>query len=217
MNGTAHPSQAVMPRANKPRAANAKPRPGEPPADPLLQLAKQTPCSSTSPGGSMLSPAACIARPWSCAAVGRRTAAIHARAAEWVHGQPPAALHACARSCGASRCREAADCAAASSVHHRELLDQLPKVAFFKQALALSLVDGVCHFQIAGSRWRRECTQFEIDAAEIWSNLWSMCTSRPTSIRRAEGEVRCRTGSTSRGRSPTSIPTTCAARIVSPS
>jgi hypothetical protein len=67
----------------------------------------------------------------------------------------------------------------------RELLDQLPKVAFFKQALALSLADGLA-FQDRGFQVTPQYT-FQIDARESLSDLWSEVHFKTRQhIRRAE-------------------------------
>lgn len=67
----------------------------------------------------------------------------------------------------------------------RELIDQLPKVAFLKQALTLSLSDGLL-FQHHGFQVTPQYT-FEIDARESLTDLWSEVHSKTRQhIRRAE-------------------------------
>jgi hypothetical protein len=186
MNGTAHPSQAVMPRANKPRAANAKPRPGEPPADPLLQLAESN---------TLL-----FHEPWWLNAV---TGGLYREASVMRGGQVAGRLpYMLARQNGFTVSRLPPFTHALGPVVHpgvgkpqtvllhrlsiiRELLDQLPKVAFFKQALALSLVDGLA-FQDRGFQVAPQYT-FEIDARGNLDNLWSDVHFKTRQhIRRAE-------------------------------
>ena len=67
----------------------------------------------------------------------------------------------------------------------RELLDQLPKVTYFKQALGLSLADGLA-FQHHGFEVAPQYT-FQIDGRESLSELWSDVHSKTRQhIRRAE-------------------------------
>jgi CheY-like chemotaxis protein len=67
----------------------------------------------------------------------------------------------------------------------RDLIDQLPEVAFFKQALALSLADGLA-FQDRGFQVTPQYT-FEIDCRENLDSIWkAMHFKTRQHIRRAE-------------------------------
>ena len=70
----------------------------------------------------------------------------------------------------------------------RELIDQLPAVAFFKQALTLSLADGLA-FQDRGFHVTPQYT-FEIDCSESLESIWKgMHFKTRQHIRRAEEKL----------------------------
>ena len=70
----------------------------------------------------------------------------------------------------------------------RDLIDQLPEVAFFQQALSVSLADGLA-FQERGFHVRPQYT-FEIDCRESLENIWEgMHFKTRQHIRRAEEKL----------------------------
>ncbi len=186
MDRHAHPLYSSASTMNKPSASNAPPRPGKVLTDSLQQFPEAN--------------ALLFHEPWWLDAVtdGQYHEAQVSRGGQIV-GRLPYIL---ARKAGFAVSRLPPFTHALGPVVHpgvgkpqtlllrrmsiiRDLLDQLPNVAFFKQALALSLVDGLA-FQHHGFEVTPQYT-FQIDARESLSDLWSEVHSKTRQhIRRAE-------------------------------